>query len=71
MQGDRLGTDSMEGFARHWKWNVYQQPLLLGCTSTSTANTEGKVDVPLLGTEGHVWSAVPGLGSLAQRIMSN
>lgn len=75
VQEDRLGTDCVEGFARCWKRNVRQQHVLvalkagLSCWAVPAQAWpagRGKGDVPLLGTWGHIWNAVPGLGSLGQ-----
>lgn len=73
MQEDRLEADCMEGFARRWKQNVRQQRVLVALKASLSCWTvpaqagpagRGEGDVPLLGTWGHIWSAVPGLGSL-------
>lgn len=75
MQEERLGTRCMEGFARHWKWNMCQQRVLealkasLSCWAGPAQEQpagRGEGDVPLLGTRGHIWSAVPSLGSLGE-----
>lgn len=75
MQEDRLGTGCMEGFARRWKRNVRQQRVLVALKANLSRWTvpaqagpagRGEDDVPLLGIWGHMWSAVPGLGSLGQ-----